>query len=86
MVESGTYNLIYILTKVNNPEFTLKAMIAIKKATSSRVEVLLDAFVRNGIIEAIHQILLGFGDELLLKIEKKKPKDRSEIEKKIREI
>jgi hypothetical protein len=53
MIESGTYNLVFILGKMKNLNFTYKAMIAIKKATQSRVIVLLDAFVRNGIIEVI---------------------------------
>jgi len=33
MIGSGTYNLVFIMKKMKNLNFTYKAMIAIKKAT-----------------------------------------------------
>lgn len=69
MIESGSYNLAFILAEMKNLEFTNKCMIAIKKATQSRAIVLLDAFVKNKIIEIIYNVLQNdYGDELLLKI------------------
>ena len=55
MIETGTYNLIYIMTRMgrfedeetteNDIKFVLKSMEAIRKATSCRVIELLDSFV-----------------------------------------
>lgn len=63
MIETGTYNLIFIMTKLNDLRFTLKAMEAIRKATSCRVIELLDSFVANNTIEALVEILEREGDE-----------------------
>ena len=56
MCDTGTFNLIYIMSKMNDPtpehlEFKLKSTIAIRKATSCRVVALLDSFVKNQICE-----------------------------------
>jgi len=61
MIETGTYNLIYIMTKMDDVKFQLKAMEAIRKATSCRVIELLDAFVANNTIEALIGILDSHG-------------------------
>lgn len=53
MIETGTYNLLYIMTRMSGTKFTLKAMEAIRKATSCRVIELLDAFVANNTIESL---------------------------------
>ena len=45
MKEMGVYNLMYIMTQMNNVDFTLKSLIAIRKATQNRVIELMDAFV-----------------------------------------
>lgn len=57
MIEMGTYNLIYIMTKMKDLRFQLQAAIAIRKATSSRVTELLDSFVSNGLIERVVETL-----------------------------
>ena len=61
MIETGTYNLIYIMTKMDDVKFQLQAMEAIRKATSCRVIELLDAFVANNTIEALIGILDSHG-------------------------
>jgi len=69
MIETGTYNLIYIMTKLeeseeqvkNKTEYKLMACIAIRKATSCRVVALLDSFVNNCICEALVKILDDIG-------------------------
>ena len=71
MIETGTFNLIYIMTKMSNVKFRLIAMIAIRKATSCRVIELLDAFVANGTLEALIEILDDITQEELQKIEDK---------------
>ena len=76
MIETGTYNLVYIMTRMNNVKFTLKAMEAIRKATSCRVIQLLDAFVANNTIEALVSILQGIGDDTLELIDKTDPAKR----------
>jgi len=74
MIETGTYNLIFILTKMDILSFQEKATVAIRKATSSRVIECLDSFVANGLCEELIKILEGFGQEELLRIELK-PKE-----------
>ena len=86
MIESGTHNLRYIMTQMNNLEFQKRATIAIRKATSCRVLQLLDAFVADGIIEALHKILHDFGDAALERIEKKSRDTRTKQENIMREI
>lgn len=78
MVETGTYNLIYIMRMMDNREFQLKACVAVRKATSCRVVELLDSFVRDGIIESLLEILDGFGKELLDQIESKTDRNSEE--------
>lgn len=58
MIESGTANLIYIMSakemsKGKNYKFKLKALISIRKATSCKVAELLDSFVANSLIEKL---------------------------------
>ena len=57
MIQTGTYNLIYIMTRMTEVSFQLQATIAIRKATQSRFEELLDSFVADGLIEAVVHIL-----------------------------
>ena len=76
MIETGTYNLIYIMTRMNSVKFTLRAMEAIRKATSCRVTSLLDAFVANNTIEALVDILQGIGDDTLELIDRTAPEKR----------
>jgi hypothetical protein len=71
MVESGTYNLVFIITRMNDLVFQKKALIAIRKATSCRTIELLDTFVADGLIETLIGILDGFGLDYLKKIEEK---------------
>mmetsp|Transcript_29513 Transcript_29513/g.44870 ORF Transcript_29513/g.44870 Transcript_29513/m.44870 type:complete len:177 (+) Transcript_29513:792-1322(+) len=78
MVETGTHNLIFIMTKMSDLNFQVRATVAIRKATSCRVIELLDAFVANGTIEALVGILDGFGPALLEKLEKKKKRTPEE--------
>lgn len=41
------------MTKMQQPGFQLQATIAIRKATQTRIIELLDAFVKDGLIEAL---------------------------------
>ena len=86
MIESGTYNLIYIMTRMDNLKFMLKAMEAIRKATSCRVIELLDSFVANNTIEHCIKILKDIGPDRLKTIEEKSPDDRTEEENVMREL
>ena len=80
MVETGSYNLIYILTKMGNLTFKMKATIAIRKATSSRVVELMDSFVKNKLCEELILLLDDFGPENLKQIEMKPREERTEEE------
>lgn len=71
VIDTGTYNLIHIMTKMSQLKFRLEATIAIRKATRCRQMELLDAFVANGLIESVVAILDDFGHDLLQSIEKK---------------
>ena len=61
-------------------------MEAIRKATSCRVIDLLDAFVANGVIEALINILDEHGIKELKQIEDTHWHDRTEDENDLREI
>lgn len=69
MINAGTYNLIYIMVKMDDKSFVRKACIAIRKATSKRNGELLEAFNRNGLCEAVVKILDDIGEEELQRIE-----------------
>ena len=70
MVESGTYNLIYLLqTKNSKKQFQKKILVSIRQATSCGQRKLLDAFISDGLIECLVKILSNLGDDLLKKIE-----------------
>lgn len=71
MIEAATYNLIFIMSKMNDINFQLKATIAIRKATHCRVRELLDAFVAAGLIESIVKIINNFGQKNLREISAK---------------
>ena len=96
MIETGTYNLIYIMTRMghfedertteNDIKFVLKSMEAIRKATSCRVIELLDSFVANNTIEHCVQILKSIGEARLNEIEDIRPEDRTPVENIIREL
>ena len=49
------------MTRMDNMKFMLRAMEAIRKATSCRVIELLDSFVANNTIEHCVDILKGIG-------------------------
>ena len=69
MIKSGTRNLIHIMSKMKCKMFQMRATIAIRKSTSCREEKLLDAFVKEGLIEAIVKIVHKvFGVERLNRI------------------
>lgn len=61
MKETGTFNLINILKKMDEPRFKMETSNAIRKATSSWEIELLDSFISNGLIEAVTKILDGYG-------------------------
>ena len=86
LIESGTYNLIYILKHLSNLKFQMQAAIAIRKATACRVVELLDSFVANGLINVVVDRLNYFGKERFEAIEAMAIKDRSEEDHQIREI
>lgn len=86
MIESGTYNLVYIMTRMNDEQFQLKALIAIRKATSCRTIELLDTFVADGLIENLVSILDGFGLSYLKKLENIPAEKRTPLQKTQREI
>ena len=86
MIESGTYNLVYIMTKMGDHKFQLKALIAIRKATSCRTIELLDTFVADGLIETLVSILDGFGLKYLKYLEDKPAEMRTPGQKIEREI
>ena len=77
MIESGTYNLVYIMTRMGDRTFQLKALIAIRKATSCRTIELLDTFVADGLIETLVAILDGFGLKYLKYLEDKSAAERT---------
>ena len=74
------------MTRMDNLKFMLKAMEAIRRATSCRVIELLDSFVANNTIEHCVNILKGIGKAELHKIEDKAPDERTEDENIKREI
>ena len=86
MIESGTYNLVYIMTRMGDLNFQLKALIAIRKATSCRTIELLDTFVADGLIETLVTILDGFGLKYLKYLEDKPAAERTPNQKIEREI
>ena len=85
MIETGTFNLIYIMT-MDDDKYRLIAMVAIRKATSCRVIELLDAFVANGTLEALVEILDAITEEKLQKIEDTPGPERTDEEANYREI
>ena len=87
MVEAGAHNLCFILKKMQtNYDFVDKTIICIRKCTQRRVIVLLNAFTYEGVIEECVKILRTFGNDLLKRIEKKKPQNRTTDEVAIRSI
>lgn len=71
MINAGTYNLIYIMTKMDDKTFVKRACIAIRKATLKRCSELLDAFHKNGLCEAVVKVLDEIGMAEFQKIEEK---------------
>ena len=86
MIETGTYNLIYIMTKMNDLNFTLQAVKAIRKATQSKFSDLLDSFVKGGLIEAIVDILNQWGIQKLKEIQQTPINKRTCEEQMIRNV
>ena len=92
MIESGTYKLIYLMTSITdangttNLEFQHRALVAIRRATSCRVLVLLDAFVAEGLIDEIVKVLDNQDQQKLKEIESKPFGSRTPQERYMRQI
>ena len=92
MIESGTYKLIYLMTSITdtsgatNLEFQHRALVAIRRATSCRVLVLLDAFVAEGLIDEIVKVLDNQDQQQLRDIENKAFGQRTAQERYMRQI
>ena len=57
MIDTGTYNLIAVFLKLNSTDVKVETSIALRKATQSREQELLNSFINNGIIEAVIKVL-----------------------------